>query len=116
MRPSFIVAGVFATSIGISVTPILHSLVWAQGTPPSDQTAIPNATEATTGKQGTTGTLNGVARTVVMANYTIKAILVTITVESIDSPCFTIYAGTNRRSVGGWVAPIQSAKEWIDRK
>lgn len=102
MRPSFIVAGVFATSIGISVTPILHSLVWAQGTPPSDQTAIPNATEATTGKQGTRGTLNDVARTVVTAaNYTIKAILVTITVESIDSPCFRIYVGTNRRGVGG---------------
>jgi hypothetical protein len=37
MRHSFIVAGVFATSIGISVTPILHSIVWAQGTPPSGQ-------------------------------------------------------------------------------
>jgi hypothetical protein len=52
MRLSFIVAGVFAISIGISVTPILHSLVWAQGTPPSGQTATPNATpSAKTGVQ-----------------------------------------------------------------
>jgi hypothetical protein len=39
MRLSFIVAGVLATSIGTSVTPILHSPVWAQGTPPSGQGA-----------------------------------------------------------------------------
>jgi hypothetical protein len=42
MRHSFIVAGVLATSIGISVTPILHSLVWAQGTPPSGQGIQPS--------------------------------------------------------------------------
>jgi hypothetical protein len=59
------------------------------------------STEATTGKQGITGTLNGVARTVVTANNTIKAILVTITAESIDSSCFRIYAGTIRCGVGG---------------
>jgi hypothetical protein len=33
MRLSFIVSGVLTTSVGLSVTPILHSLVWAQGVP-----------------------------------------------------------------------------------
>ena len=43
MRPSFIVAVVIATAVGISVTPILHSLVWAQGVPPVGQGAKPGA-------------------------------------------------------------------------
>jgi uncharacterized protein YjbJ (UPF0337 family) len=43
MRLSFIVSGVLATSVGLSVTPILHSLVWAQGVPPTGQMATPNA-------------------------------------------------------------------------
>ena len=43
MRPSFIVAVVIATAVGISVTPILHSLVWAQGMPPGGQGAKPGA-------------------------------------------------------------------------
>jgi hypothetical protein len=33
MRPSFIVAVVIATAVGISITPILLSSVWAQGVP-----------------------------------------------------------------------------------
>ena len=44
MRPSFIVAGVLATSVGLSVTPTLDSLVWAQGAPSTGQTPTPNAT------------------------------------------------------------------------
>ena len=43
MRFSFIVAGVLTTAIGMTVTPILHSPVWAQGVPPTGQTATPNA-------------------------------------------------------------------------
>ena len=43
MRPSFIVAGVLATLASLSVTPTLHSLAWAQGVPPTGQTATPNA-------------------------------------------------------------------------
>lgn len=43
MRLSFIVAGVLATAVGITVTQALHSPVWAQGAPPTGQTATPNA-------------------------------------------------------------------------
>jgi hypothetical protein len=39
MRPPFIVAVVIATAVGISVTLILHSAVWAQGMPPGGQEA-----------------------------------------------------------------------------
>jgi hypothetical protein len=42
MHLSFIVSGVLTTLVGLSVTPILHSLVWAQGVPPTGQTATPN--------------------------------------------------------------------------
>lgn len=48
------------------------------------------STEATTGEQGAMDTLNGVVRTGVTANNTMKGILVTITVESTDSPCFNL--------------------------
>jgi len=47
-------------------------------------------TTAITGNVVITDILNGVARTVVMANTTIEAILDTITVESIDSPYFNL--------------------------
>ena len=43
MRPSFIVAVVIATAIGISVNQTLHSPVWAQGMPPGGQAAKPGA-------------------------------------------------------------------------
>ena len=46
MRPSFIVAVVIATAVGISVTPILHSPVWAQGMP-----SVPGGQGAKTGAQ-----------------------------------------------------------------
>ena len=46
MRPSFIVAVVIATAVGISVPPILHSPVWAQGIP-----SAPGGQGAKTGAQ-----------------------------------------------------------------
>jgi hypothetical protein len=49
MRLSFIVAGVLTTAVGISLTPILHSPVWAQGAPPPNgQAATPNAQPSAT--------------------------------------------------------------------
>ena len=43
MRLSSIIAVVIGTAVGLSATTSLHCPVWAQGVPPTGQTATPNA-------------------------------------------------------------------------
>jgi len=53
MRPSFMLAVMLATAVGISVISILYSPVWAQGMPPSGQgakTGVPTSIKEAAGQ------------------------------------------------------------------